>query len=206
MSTVTELKPVQGCMRVAFDDAPSLRIRKCHFAKLPLEEGDEIDPEEYVNRVASLQFADAYESALTSLDGSARTASEIDRSLRMKGFVAPVAEAVVERLKENGLIDDQRLAARLAETQLTKPVGLYAMKRKLRAKGVSDEDAAEALESFDDDQQRAAAIQAARKLLRRYENLPVRECRGKLSQALARRGFSWDAVSAAVEAVLEEEY
>lgn len=205
MSTVTELKPVQGCMRVAFDDAPSLRIRKCHFAKLPLEEGDEIDPEEYVNRVASLQFADAYESALTSLDASARTASEIDRSLRMKGFVAPVAEAVVERLKENGLIDDQRLAARLAETQLTKPVGLYAMKRKLRAKGISDEDAAEALESFDDDQQRAAAIQAARKLLRRYENLPVRECRGKLSQALARRGFSWDAVSAAVEAVLEEE-
>lgn len=206
MSTVTELKPVQGCMRVAFDDAPSLRIRKCHFAKLPLEEGDEIDPEEYVNRVASLQFADAYESALTSLDASARTASEIDRSLRMKGFVTPVAEAVVERLKENGLIDDQRLAARLAETQLTKPVGLYAMKRKLRAKGVSDEDAAEALESFDDDQQRAAAIQAVRKLLRRYENLPVRECRGKLSQALARRGFSWDAVSAAVDAVLEEEY
>ena len=205
MSTVTELKPVQGCMRVAFDDAPSLRIRKCHFAKLPLEEGDEIDPEEYVNRVASLQFADAYESALTSLDASARTASEIDRSLRMKGFVAPVAEAVVERLKENGLIDDQRLAVRLAETQLTKPVGLYAMKRKLRAKGVSDEDAAEALESFDDDQQRAAAIQAARKLLRCYEELPVRECRGKLSQALARRGFSWDAVSAAVEAVLEEE-
>ena len=206
MSTVTELKPVQGCMRVAFDDAPSLRIRKCHYAKLPLEEGDEIDPEEYVNRVASLQFADAYESALTSLDASARTASEIDRSLRMKGFVAPVAEAVVERLKENGLIDDQRLAARLAETQLTKPVGLYAMKRKLRAKGVSDEDAAEALESFDDDQQRAAAIQAARKLLRRYEELPARECRGKLSQALARRGFSWDAVSAAVDAVLEEEY
>ena len=206
MSTVTELKPVQGCMRVAFDDAPSLRIRKCHYAKLPLEEGDEIDPEEYVNRVASLQFADAYESALTSLDASARTASEIDRSLRMKGFVAPVAEAVVERLKENGLIDDQRLAARLAETQLTKPVGLYAMKRRLRAKGISDEDAAEALESFDDDQQRAAAIQAARKLLRRYEELPARECRGKLSQALARRGFSWDAVSAAVEAVLEEEY
>ena len=205
MSTVTELKPVQGCMRVAFDDAPSLRIRKCHFAKLPLEEGDEIDPEEYVNRVASIQFADAYESALTSLDASARTASEIDRSLRMKGFVAPVAEAVVERLKENGLIDDQRLAARLAETQLTKPVGLYAMKRKLRAKGVSDEDAAEALESFDDDQQSAAAIQAARKLLRRYENLPARECRGKLSQALARRGFSWDAVSAAVDAVMEEE-
>ena len=205
MSTVTELKPVQGCMRVAFDDAPSLRIRKCHFVKLPLEEGDEIDPEEYVNRVASIQFADAYESALTSLDASARTASEIDRSLRMKGFVAPVAEAVVERLKENGLIDDRRLAARLAETQLTKPVGLYAMKRKLRAKGVSDEDAAEALESFDDDQQRAAAIQAARKLLRRYEELPTRECRGKLSQALARRGFSWDAVSAAVEAVLEEE-
>lgn len=206
MSTVTELRLVQGCMRIAFDDAPSLRIRKCHFAKLPLEEGDELEPEEYISRVASIQFADAYESALTSLDASARTASEISRSLRRKGFVEPVAEAVVERLRENGLIDDQRLAARLAETQLSKPVGLYAMKRKLRAKGISDEDAAEALQSFDDEQQRAAAVQAARKLLRRYEALPARECRGKLSQALARRGFSWDAVSAAVDSVLEEDF
>ena len=48
-----------------------------------------------------------------------------------------------------------------------------------------------------------AAQAAARGLLRRYAGLPAREGRAKLSQALARRGFSWDAVRAAVDAVWE---
>ena len=54
---------------------------------------------------------------------------------------------------------------------------------------------------MDDEQQAEAAQKAARSLLRKYEGLPAREGRAKLSQALARRGFSWDAVREAVDAV-----
>jgi regulatory protein len=89
----------------------------------------------------------------------------------------------------------------MAELSASKPVGLYAFKRKLRAKGICDDDAEEALSAFDDDQQRAAALLAAQKLYRKYEALPEREARAKLSQALARRGFSWDAIESAVEQV-----
>ena len=60
-----------------------------------------------------------------------------------------------------------------------------------------------ALDMLDDAQQAEAAQAAARGLLRRYAGLPSREGRAKLSQALARRGFSWDAVRAAVDAVWE---
>ena len=108
---------------------------------------------------------------------------------------------MLTRLTENGLIDDAQYARRLAELSASRPVGLYAFKRKLRAKGISDDDAEDALAAFDDDQQRAAAIQAAQKLYRKYEALPEREARAKLSQALARRGFAWDAIEGAVEAL-----
>ena len=55
------------------------------------------------------------------------------------------------------------------------------------------------MEALDDEQQRTAARQAAEKLGRKYRDLPPREARAKLSQALARRGFSWDVISSALE-------
>lgn len=202
---VTELRVWRGCTLISLDDAPSLRVRTAHFEKRPLELGEEVDMEIYLNQLSALQFADAYETALSSLDFCARAAKELERSLLNKGYVPPVVEAVLERLRENRLIDDRRLAARLAETNATKAVGVYAMKRKLRAKGISDEDASDALENFDEEQQRKAAHAAGEKLLKRYADLPPRERRAKLSQALARRGFPWDAVSAAVDALLNED-
>lgn len=205
MSMVTELRVWRGCTLISLDDAPSMRVRTVHFEKRPLEIGEEIDADAYLNQLAALQFADAYETALSSLDFCARAAKELERSLLNKGYVPPAVEAVLDRLRENRLIDDRRLATRIAETNASKPVGVYAMKRKLRAKGISDEDASDALENFDEEQQRKAAQAAGEKLLKRYADLPSRERRAKLSQALARRGFPWDAVSAAVSALLSED-
>ena len=112
-------------------------------------------------------------------------------------------QAVVERLRENGLIDDARYAQRMAEVQSNRPVGVYAFRRKLRAKGISDDDAEEALAAFDDEQQRDAALAAARQLYRKYQDLPEREARAKLSQALARRGFGWDAIEGAIDSIMD---
>lgn len=205
MSIVADIREFRGVMSISTDDGASLKVRKVHFGKRPLEIGDEVDLEEYENSVAAIQFNDAYEAALTSLDFCARTAKEIEKSLLTKGYVPCVVQAIVARLMENRLIDDRQIASRIAESNTSKPVGIYAIKRKLRAKGISDEDASDALEAFDDDQQQAAAKQAAEKLYRRYSTLPDREARAKLSQALARRGFSWESVRAAVDALISGE-
>ena len=203
MGIVTGLREFRGVVIVALDGCDALRVRRMHFEKRPLAEGEAVDPQAYEDSVAAIQLADAYEAALTALDSRARTARELERALLNKGYVRPAVEAAVERLRENRLIDDARIAGRIAESSADKPVGVYALRRKLKAKGISDEDADAALEAFDDDQQQAAARRAAEKLLKRYEGLPRREARAKLSQALARRGFSWEAVRAAVDAVWE---
>ena len=205
MATVTDVRESRGIVEVWADGQAVARVRRTHFAKCPVETGAEIDPEAWLDRVAAVQFADAYEAALTSLDYCARSAKDIESTLRRKGYVPPAVEAIVARLIENGLIDDARFARRMAEVQSKKPTGLYAFKRKLRAKGISDDDAEEALSAFDDAQQRDAALMAAQTLYRKYAALPRREARAKLSQALARRGFPWDAVSAAVDDLVGDE-
>ena len=203
MAIVTEIRENRGMVEVVAEGATIARVKKTHFDKCPVAAGDEIDEAAWLGRMAAAQFSDAYEAALSSLDHSERTAHDLTNALRRKGFVQPAVDAVLERLTECGLIDDARYARRMAELSAAKPVGLYAFKRKLRSKGISDDDAEDALSAFDDDQQRTAALQAARKLYKKYEALPEREARAKLSQALARRGFGWDAIEGAMEEMIE---
>ena len=203
MAVVTGIQENRGLVEIALDGVTAARVRRVHYEKCPVEIGAELDLDAYLDRVAAAQFSDGYEAALTSLDFCARSAREIANALRRKGYVEPCVQAVVERLRENGLIDDARYAQRMAEVQSGRPVGLYAFKRKLRAKGISDDDAEEALSAFDDEQQQAAALTAARQLYRKYQDLPEREARAKLAQALARRGFGWDAIESAVDEVME---
>jgi len=204
MAIVSDIHESRGLVEIQADGAIVARIRKAHFEKCPLKAGDTIDPNAYIDRLASLQFADGYEAALSQLDVCARSARDLSNALRRKGYVEPVIEAIVARLTENGLIDDARYALRMAQLQSQKPVGIYAVKRKLRARGISEEDAQEALSAFDDEQQQAAALEAARQLYRKYAHLSAREARAKLSQALARRGFTWDGISGALDELIDD--
>lgn len=199
MAVITGIEAARGMVRVYADGSLAATVRKAHFEQCPLREGDEIDIEAWENRLAAIQFPDAWEAALTSLDACARTEKELRASLARRGYVSPAVDAVMQRLRESGLINDARYAARMAELQSQKPVGIYAFKRKLMAKGIPEDAAAEALEAFDDEQQRAACRAAAKKLYKKYADLPAREGKAKLSQALARRGFGWDAIESALE-------
>lgn len=206
MPTVTDIRERRGIVEIEADGATVARLRRAHFAKCPAVVGEEIDVEAYLDRIAAIQFSDGYEAALSSLDFCARSTRDIAASLRRKGYVEGAVEAVVARLTENGLLDDARYAERMAELQASRPVGVYALKRRMRARGISEADAEAALTGFDDAQQLAAAQTAARSLARKYESLPRREARAKLSQALARRGFPWDAIDGAIDALWEEQY
>ena len=195
MATVTDVRDLRGVIGVYADGTLVMRVAKKHFEKIKLRVGDEFEPEEYADSIAAIQLNDAYEFALTCLDFSQRSAAELTRKLISRGYVAPAAEAAVARLIEVGIVNDARYAQRITETAARKSVGVYAMKRKLMSKGFSEEDTETALEALDDAQQLSACRAAADKLRRKYEALPAREARMKLSQALARRGFAWDTIS-----------
>ena len=199
MAMVSGIREARGLMEISLDGVLWLRVRKKHFAQRPLEPGDGIDPEAYLDSMAALQAADCYEAALTMLDQAAQASGALCKKLVYKGYVPPAAEAAVARLVENRLVDDRRYAQRMAQAQLNKAVGAYAVRRKLQAKRLSEEAIEAAMEGFDGEQQAQACREAAEKLWRKYAGLPAREGRAKLSQALARRGFGWESIRAAVE-------
>lgn len=204
MAIVSEIHENKAMVCIYLDGMRWLNIRAKHFSLLPLRCGDGIDPEQYMDRMAALQAADCYEAALSMLDQAAQTSGDLRLKLQRKGFVPPAAEASVERLLQNGLVDDARYAQRVAQGQLGKAVGAYAVRRKLMAKRLPEEAIEAAMADFSSEQQESACREAAEKLWRKYAALPPREGRAKLSQALARRGFSWDAIRAAVDALASE--
>ena len=206
MSMTSDIREIRGLMEISLDGVLWLRVRKKHFALRPLSPGQPVDAQAYLDAMAALQTADCYEAALTLLDQAAQTGGDLCAKLVRKGYVPPAAEAAVARLRENRLIDDARYAQRMAQAQLGKAVGAYAVRRKLRAKRLSEETIEAAMEDFDDAQQAAACQEAAVKLWRKYSALPPREARAKLSQALARRGFGWEPIRSAVDSLCSESF
>lgn len=201
MAILTNIREVRGLMELSLDGVVWLHVRKKHFLKLAVEAGETVDPDAYIDRMAALQAADCYEAALTMLDQAAQVSRDLEAKLVRKGYVSPAAHAAVSRLMDNGLVDDERYAQRMAQAQLNKAVGVYAVRRKLMAKRLPEEAIEAAMEGFDDEQQQDACNEAAAKLWRKYAALPSREGRAKLGQALARKGFGWDAIRNAVDAV-----
>lgn len=204
MARVSDTREVRGLIEISLDGVLWLRVRKKHFAKLALKNEDDIEPEAYIASMAAIQANDCYEDALCILDRAAQTGGNLRQKLVLKGYVEPVAEATVEHLKESHLIDDQRFAQRIALSNASKSVGAYAVQRKMRAKHLSQEVIDEAMQCFDSEQQAEACRSAARSLFHKYSALPPREARAKLSQALSRRGFSWDSISAVLDDTIND--
>lgn len=199
MGMITGIELTKSRAAVYVDGTLFLRMKRSFFDELPLEEGDDLDEEDYLNRLSARQSKPAYEAALDMLSDRDMTADALKKALMRRGFLEPVADAVRDRLIENRLLDDQRFAQRYVELRKDSAMGRYALKRKLRAKGIEEETASDALEQLDDESQLAAAAELAKKLSKRYAALPGYKARAKLSQALARRGFSWDVVREAIE-------
>ena len=205
MGMITAVVRKKNRVQIDVDGRFYMNLRASDYDKCPVLEGEAIDETEYEDRLSAVQYPEAYEAALTQLDYCQRSSGELRKKLAAKGFAAPAVNAVIDRLIEVRLLDDNAYAQRIVESMAKKPVGVYAAKRKLRAKGFSEDDADDALTQLNDEQQSDVAVQLAKKLAPKYlAKGDTREAKAKLSQALARRGFGWDIVREAVSAALED--
>jgi len=205
MAEITNINIERLKASITLDGRRTIAVRKSDLAKLNLSVGDEADFDELTGRLGKMQLDEGYEAALSMLDRSARTKSEIIKKLISKGYLEQVAEAVAERLEGARLIDDKYIADKLVSSAAHSGKGRYSVKQKLRARGVSEEDAEAALGAITDEQQAESCLEAARKLARKYENADSRVFKMKLSQALARRGFSWDSIESALERLISSQ-
>lgn len=157
-------------------------------------------------KIAELKAQDAgevaYQQALRLLNYRDRSESEIIRSLKQRQTPEEIITEVIARLRRNGLLDDQRFAKTWVENRTEfRPRSSRALSYELQEKGVEQETIQQVLESFDEDE---AAYLAAKKYVRRIENLEWPEFRQKLLGYLARRGFQYETTRAAIARIQAE--
>ena len=157
-------------------------------------------------KIEQLQVEDAKERALQQsllfLSYRARSESEIRKNLQKHEIPEAVIESTLERLKQDGLANDGQFAKAWVENRSAfRPRSRRLMAMELRQKGLGDEATKSALEHVDDE---PLAYDAAQKRAARYKDLEWQDFRKKLSDFLARRGFSYSVVAPIVTRIWNE--
>lgn len=136
------------------------------------------------------QEAVARAIALRLLTSSARSRSQLADAMARKDVPAEVAERVLDRFTEVGLIDDAEYARMVVRTRhAERGLSRRAIAVELRRRGIDDELAGEALEQVDSDDEEVAARALVRRKLRSTAGLDAQTQARRTFAALGRKGY-----------------
>ena len=142
---------------------------------------------------------------LRALTGAAKTRQQLTDLLAQRGIPEEVAEAVLDRFTDVGLIDDAAFSrAWVSSRQAGRGLARRALTAELRAKGVDPETATDAVALVDDEDERAAARRLVSRRAAGMRRLDRVTATRRLIGMLARKGYSGGLAAAVVREVLEE--
>jgi len=183
-----------GRVNVYLDGKFAFGIPK--YAAAGLKTGQELTESEIEKLQERDQKDRALSSALRSLNRRLQSESELQKKLIQKGFSQDQIESVMERLKENHLIDDNSFSAMWVENQTAfRPRSKRMLTLELKRKGVSEENIRESLKDLDEEK---AALDCGLRYMKRLQGLDRPNFQKKLSAYLARRGFGYELIDQTV--------
>jgi len=168
-----------------------------------LKIGQDINDE----KIQDLQQQETQEAALQKamllLSYRPRSEAEIRQRLQDDGFETEVISNAMDRLRSNGLLQDENFAKTWIENRgAFRPRSQKMLAYELRRKGVAEETIQQALaESSDDD---GLAYTAAALYARKLARSEWEEFHRRLMSFLARRGFSYGTAAPVVRQVWNE--
>jgi regulatory protein len=145
----------------------------------PLAEGPDADAESVARTIL-----------LDALTGQARSRKELRAKLAKKDVPPALAERLLDRFSEVGLVDDQAFARSWVESrQRSRGLARRALAQELRRKGIDDETAGTALDDLDPEQEEQSARELVRKKLRSMRGLDAVTATRRLAGMLGRKGY-----------------
>ncbi len=208
MSTIINIEPMKrrkNTYLLTLDDGTVHALHEEVIVKYKLKSGKEVDPAELSQWVYEADVKLAFDMSLKFLGYRARSSKELSDYLKKKGFSDKVMEAVLDKLKDYSFVDDEAFADRWVKDRLTgKPVGKRLIADELKHKGIKQETIDKALEAVDEESEFERALELGKKYYARYSALPPRELKGKIGQAIMRRGFDWETAKAVVNRLVDQ--
>jgi regulatory protein len=144
-----------------------------------------------------------YIVALTLLARRELSESQIRQRLARRGYEDDAIDDAVARLKQNGSIDDERVAAAIARTETSlKRRGKLRVRRQIQSAGIRSETAARAIDATFADLDEDALLQAAlQKRLRGRERAADNRELQRIYRFLVGQGFEADRISRALRSI-----
>lgn len=185
----------EGRWLICLENGDLLRVGENEVLSFSLYAGMDMDDETLEALKEAAESAKHKEYALNLLSARPLSRAELVRKLEEKECPEEAAQAIADRLEELGYLDDAAYARALAGHYSAKGYGPYKIRDELCRRGVPREYWEEALAGQEDRTERIDAF-VAQKL--RNIPQPDRKDLKRVSDALARRGFSWSDISAAL--------
>jgi len=204
MATISDIRtPRRGSKQrlIVLDDEPWRTTSADVVARLELEGGIEVEPDDLTGRIDETEPKCAREKAIRLLTYRERSAAGLRDRLMEDGYGEQAAGAVVADLERIGLVDDERFAHALARTMTqARGLGRGRITHELARAGIAEDIASAALEeALPPD----AELDAARRLARSAAAKPG-ATRDKVASKLLRRGYRPAIALAAARAECDE--
>ncbi len=137
------------------------------------------------------------------------SAYELKNKLKLKGYRGDFITDILNELKENGYLDDQKFSMQFAEEKsFFKNWSRAKIKVELKKKGI-DRDIINSVLAFnnEEDSEFSNAQCIAEKKLKslKSRNIPIDEIEKKLFSFLSQRGFDYELIVKAVSSILGKE-
>ncbi|MGH3455762.1 MAG: regulatory protein RecX [Nocardioidaceae bacterium] len=143
---------------------------------------------------------------LRRLTAAPRTRAQLADDLRRRDVPDAVADRVLARFGEVGLVDDEAYAQAWVRSRHTgKGLSRRALAQELRKRGVDDATVDAAVEEIDSDREATAAAALVARRLPATRHLPVETRMRRLTGVLARKGYSGGLAMAVVRDALVAE-
>ncbi len=179
-----------------------LYLNKSVVVRHSLAEDMELSPDD----VRGLRFENecrrARERALYLLDERDYSARSLKEKL-YKSYGEKVAEAVVDALGAEGIVDDRRYAERLYE-ELIRKFGRYRVKDELYRKGIPADIISEVMETMEEDEDEA--VKRIKNIVndKRVDIFDKDDLR-RIQGNLLRRGYTYSQISYAIDTMKREQ-
>lgn len=178
---------------LVFDDGTELKTTLGIITERFIHSGMDFDEDAYNELVSACTLALAKARALRIINARPMSREELRKRLVEKGETPDNAEECAEWLCQMGLINDAEYAGSVVRHYAAKGYGAARIKQELRRHGVSRELWDEAMSQMPEQDE-----YLARFLRSRLADPGDRAQVKKVSDALFRRGYSWDQIKHAL--------
>lgn len=143
---------------------------------------------------------------LRLLAGAPKTRAQLADALHRNGVPGDVAERVLDRLGDVGLVDDAAFAEAWVQSRHAgRGLARRALRSELRRRGIDDETVGEALDGLDNDDEVATARRLVDRKLPSTRRLEPATRSRRLVGMLARKGYPYGVTVRVVREALEAE-